>query len=99
MCTWAPTPRIVASFREAFPHVLGPRRQSVLLGSNEPLTVDPESWRSRLRSPAVQAHLGHERAANIQPLLERIALVPPPEELSEGELNRDLFPRDEFLTP
>lgn len=97
MCTWAPTPRVAASFHAAFPHVVGPRSRWFLVGSNEPIPVDPAAWRARLLSPDVTAHLGEGLVADIRPLLERLRVVGPPD--GPLDLNHDLFPRDEFLAP
>ena len=98
MCTWAPTPRVMAAFRTAFPHVLGPRNRSFLIGSREPLAVDVVAWRARALEPTVRDYLGGERVLDLVPVLERLAAVEDP--LDEDVLpNRDLFPRDEFLAP
>jgi hypothetical protein len=97
MCTWAPTDRVRASFHAAFPHVVGPRNRSFLVGSNEPIPVEPAAWRARLLSPGVTAYLGERRVADIQPPLEKLRVVAPPE--GAPALNLDLYPRDEFLAP
>ena len=98
MCTWAPTPRVVASFRAAFPHVAGPGTRAFLLGSNEPIAIEPDAWRARLASAGVASRLGAERAEDILRALERIRLLEggPDEGIA---LNHDLYPRDEFLAP
>ena len=98
MCTWAPTPRVVASFRAAFPHVAGPGTRAFLLGGNEPIAIELDAWRARLASPGVASRLGAERSEDVRRALERIRLL-------EGgpddgvALNHDLYPRDEFLAP
>jgi hypothetical protein len=48
MCTWAPTPRVHATFSRVFPHVLEAWGGVVLLGSREPLPLYLTAWRSRL---------------------------------------------------
>jgi spermidine synthase len=96
MCTWAPTSRVVASFRAAFPHVAGPGNRSFLLGSNEAIAIEPGAWRARLASAAVASRLGADRSEDILRALERIRVLEgdPDESVT---LNRDLYPRDEFL--
>ena len=98
MCTWAPTPRVVATFLAAFPHVVGPRSHSFLIGSNEPIAIEPEAWRARLLSPAVASYLGADRVQDILPPLEKLRVVEgTPDEYDS--INDDLHPRDEFLAP
>lgn len=98
MCTWAPTPRVVASFRAAFPHVAGPGTRAFLLGSNEPIPIALDAWRARLASFGVASRLGAERTQDILHALERIRVIEGgPEE--DSDLNHDLCPRDEFLAP
>jgi spermidine synthase len=98
MCTWAPTPRVVATFLTAFPHVVGPRDRAFLIGGNEPIAIEPEAWRARLVSPGVTAYLGTARAENILLPLGKLRVVegPPDEGVA---LDRDLDPLDEFLAP
>jgi predicted membrane-bound spermidine synthase len=98
MCTWAPTSRVVASFRAAFPHVAAPGNRSFLLGSNEPIAIEPELWRARLASRTVSAWLGGTRADDIQRALDRIRLFTGDSDRAVV-LNHDLHPRDEFLAP
>jgi spermidine synthase len=93
-CTWAPTRRICATFRRAFPHVLEAVRGTVLLGSNDPLPLDREAWRARLEEAS--AYLGPERARDVRPRLENCR---PALREAGPEVNRDLFPRDEFASP
>jgi hypothetical protein len=99
MCTWSPTHRVYASFTTAFPYVLGNEQRDVLIGSKEPIAVDVEGWRARLYSPPVLAYLGEANAGNAMTLLEQLR----PLNLKRRprrprEVNRDLFPRDEFLS-
>ena len=94
MCTWAPTPRVRAAFLAAFPHVVGPRDRSILVGSARPLEDAGGAWTARAADPAVVAYLGSERADDLRRVLARLAPVSRDE---EAEPNLDLFPRDEFL--
>jgi spermidine synthase len=98
MCSWAPTPRVIASFSQAFPYVVSLDDDQILLGSHEPISVDRALWKERVKSPEVSRYLGRER---VQAILEglRTATRLESRPLSGGELNEDLFPRDEFRTP
>lgn len=64
MVQWAPQANtrdyrmIVRSFLEVFPHVTAWAGGSMLVGSNEPITIDPTAVRSRLADPAWQPVLG-----------------------------------------
>ena len=98
MCTWAPTRRIAASFRLAFPWVLMPRDRSLLLGSNEPVALDAAAWLARASAPAVARYLGPTTSAELARSLARLTPLPPAGP-DEPEPNRDLDPRDEFLAP
>jgi spermidine synthase len=100
LCTWAPTPRVYASFVTALPYVIGLGDQEMLVGSNEPLPIDREAWRARLALPAVRAYLGEPGAASTQWVLDRLRpWHRAGRRQPERERNRDLFPRDEFATP
>ncbi len=98
MCTWAPTPRVVATFLAAFPHVVGPRNRSLLIGGNEPIAIEPEAWRARLLSPAVASYLGARRVEDLLAPLEKLRVVEAAPD-DRPSLNDDLHPRDEFLAP
>jgi spermidine synthase len=100
MCTWAPTPRVYETFVRVFPHVLATPDRSVLIGSRDPLSFAPDEWRRRLDSPPVTTYLGRRVRKAAAQLLARLQPVPPnARPPAESELDRDLFPRDEFLTP
>jgi predicted membrane-bound spermidine synthase len=96
---WAPTERVVASFKAAFPHGVLLRPVSVLVGSDRPVPFDPERLRAVLASPAF---LAHARLAGVdtsgfaalfaQPVEAWSPATPPP----TAEANEDLFPRDEY---
>lgn len=92
MCTWAPTARVEAAFREAFPHVLEMERGGVLIGSNEPLALDLAAWERNLSASA--AYLGVHAASEVAVSLRQARLASPGP--GRVEANRDLFPRDEF---
>ena len=98
VCAWAPTSRIYASFHAAFPHVVGLENRSIVIGSNDPIPIALEAWLARAGSPAVASYLGDELAREVMKRLERCRpLVRTGRRMVD--LNHDLFPRDEFLTP
>jgi SAM-dependent methyltransferase len=98
VCTWAPTARIYASFHSAFPYVVGLENRSIVVGSNDPIPVEVETWAARATSPAVVSYLGAELS---QDLLKRVQKCKPLVRTGRRavDVNHDLFPRDEFLTP
>jgi spermidine synthase len=94
MCSWAPTPRIRRTFRQAFPHVVCVEG-GVCLGSNQPLAIDLPTWHERLFAPSSVAYLGGTEAASSvwEALATAHTRLRPP----RADFNRDLDPRDEFL--
>jgi spermidine synthase len=94
MCTWAPTPRVRATFRTAFRYVLDAEGGVILLGSEYPIERDPDRWEARLA--AASGYLGELRAQTIR---EQLASLAPASGPIAADLNRDLFPRDEFASP
>jgi spermidine synthase len=98
MCSWCPTERVRRSFRRAFPHVIQTRGGQIMIGSNEPVQLDPEAWRRRATDAQVIAYLGPEQSlAALSDLLT--AEAAPSVSAGPAALNRDLHPRDEFRTP
>jgi hypothetical protein len=69
------------------------------VGSSEELVIDRGAWRARLESPEVAAYLGPEIAARVLTVLRSARRAGPLARAGNGEVNTDLFPRDEFLTP
>ncbi len=90
-CTWAPTERVRTTFLRVFPHALEVKDGGILLGSLTPLRVEPGAWERRLG--AAEAYLGRARAELVR---ERVMRLVPAGHPADVELNRDLFPRDEF---
>jgi predicted membrane-bound spermidine synthase len=100
MCTWAPTPRVRASFLEAFPHVVEFDGGEAVIGSREPIPLQRVQWRRRLESPEVAAYLGGpEITSRILEHLQTAKAARKVDSLPPSMLNLDLFPRDEFLSP
>ncbi len=105
--SWALGERNRQAFRSVFRYYieLKPGRvlgwgfdATALIGSNEPITLDTETWLARLADPHVQEYLGGEIVQQVTELIHTAQLpspIPDPGLLP----NRDLFPRDEFRTP
>jgi len=95
MCAWSPKPRVTATFMAAFRHVVEMRQGQLLVGSNEPIEIALDAWRARAASPEVTSYLG---ANNVRKLEEALgtARIAEPAAVAAGDLNHDLFPRDEF---
>ena len=96
MCTWAPTPRVYDTFALVFPQAIDVG--GILVGSPDPLPLDLASWTERLQSPAVADYLGNHAARQVLRALRGARRVVPTRP-GRRDLNRDLFPRDEFATP
>lgn len=96
---WAPTRRVVESFVSVFPHAILLRPVSVLVGSNAPIPWDRSAVLARLDSPAFRTWAAR---AEVDPAeFARMFAEPPvvwtPETPRRGgEVNTDLFPRDEY---
>lgn len=95
VCMWSPTPRVKRSFLASFPYCVAFRWGTVLVGSNEPIPVDPQAWLARLADPRIQAYLGTETARKVGDILGGGDHAQP--DPLPGEVNTDLFPRDEFM--
>jgi hypothetical protein len=91
MCTWAPTPRVIASFRAVFPHALADPEDEVLIGSLDPTPFEPRAWADR--ASAAEPYLGPARTRDLVDALGRLRPAGP---VPPTTLNRDLFPRDEY---
>lgn len=98
MCTWAPTPRVHATFQSVFPHVLELAGGQILIGSPDPIPLDVPAWQERLTSGGAVAYLGLPRVNELLELLRgaRRAVRRP---AGPRDVNRDLFPRDELNSP
>lgn len=91
VCSWAPTPRVRATFMRVFRYVHMTTHNHVLLGSNSPLPTQP------VLTPAVEAaaraYLGRMRAAKVTSELAKLERI---EGRPTLRANLDLHPRDEF---
>jgi spermidine synthase len=97
MCSWCPTERVRHSFRRAFPHVIQTRGGQIMIGSNEPIRLDPLAWRRRATDAQVTAYLGLEQSQAA--LADLLTAEAAPSRRAGESLNRDLHPRDEFRAP
>jgi hypothetical protein len=101
--TWTPTARVLDSFVKVFPYVL--HFDNIALGSTTPIAFDGPTMETRLADafrarllPVRGIHLGTLLGAMVRkgplasygPEFDRTLLV---------DLNRDLFPKDEFAVP
>jgi hypothetical protein len=94
MCSWAPTPRVGTTFRAVFPHVLETPGGDILVGSRQPIPLEPEVWMARLST--AEAYLGPGQVHEVRRALGHLRLAQRPAPVA---VNRDLFPRDEFAAP
>jgi predicted membrane-bound spermidine synthase len=96
LCSQKPARRVGLTFAEALPHVLD--FGNMVVGSNDPLPIDPATWEARLLRPEVARRFSVEALEGIRARLRdaRPARRNPNARIG---LNRDLFPRDEFGTP
>lgn len=96
---WAPTKRVVASFVSVFPHAVLLRPLSVLVGSTSPIPWDREALRARLDSPAFRdwaARAKVDATEFAQMVADPPVIWGPDTPRTGGEVNTDLFPRDEY---
>jgi spermidine synthase len=98
MCTWCPRPRVYRTFCLAFEHVVDFGDGTILVGGNEPIQIDKKAWEKRLASQTVQDYLTESVAKDV---LARLDTGKPadPRGVESLNPNRDLFPRDELLSP
>jgi len=100
--SWSPTPRVHATFVHVFPHVLS--FGDIVVGSSDPIRFDAAEIRARSLHPAVQEHYdraGIDIEALLAPYLSSAprAIHSSGEPPADGDMNEDLFPRDEFSVP
>ncbi len=97
MCTWAPSPRVRATFRSVFPYVVDFQNSTILVGSLDPFPLDVAAWQARLLEGGVSGYFGEQRTAEVRAALATAQVVPF-QGAAAREINVDLFPRDEFNT-
>lgn len=107
LCSYAPTARTRRTFAAVFPYALDidvPDLATLMIGSNEPLHLDREALWASFQRPAVQAHIRASGSPNLT--LQAMAAFFASARVTEldaanrrdyaGDVNTDLFPRDEF---
>jgi hypothetical protein len=77
-----------------FPHALADPEDEVLIGSLSPIPFAPAEWATR--SSAAEPYLGVQRTRE---LLDALGRLRPAGPVPPTDLNRDLFPRDEYAVP
>ena len=98
--TWVPTDRALASFREAFPHVIVVN--GIAIGSQERIETSPAKISERLAHPFTIEHyqrIGTEVRPLYDDLLTGKFARYSPETAKPGnpDVNSDLFPKDEYM--
>ncbi len=96
VCTQIPSRRAMLTFTTAIPHTIN--FGNLMVGSNDPLPIEPETWIARLRSLEVASYLGDSTVRGVESRLTD-ALPGRRNPQTRLGLNYDLFPRDEFSTP
>jgi len=96
LCSQKPARRVGLTFAEAMPYALD--FGNMVVGSNDPLPIDPDTWEARLRQPQVARRFDAETIGGIR---DRLNDAHPARRNPTARvgLNHDLFPRDEFGTP
>jgi len=97
--TWTPTPRVVNSFVKVFPHVL--LFEDLALGSTTPVRFDRSAIEARIQQRFTHdyySRAGIQLDKLLAPYLNRAPRAYGPEfdRTSLVNVNRDLFPKDEF---
>jgi spermidine synthase len=100
--TWTPTERTRASLLQVFPHVLMFR--TIAIGSRDPIAYERGVVEARLRSDFSHRYYAEGRvdvAGALAPLLadEPVRYGPDFDRRRLVDVNRDLFPQDEFARP
>jgi spermidine synthase len=98
MATWVPTDRVRKTFCSVFPFVFE-IKDLLLLGSNEPFTVNPDSIKKNLNDIYTKNY--YESCSlpvkdSLEPLLRNIIQIQAGRISPASDINTDMFPRDEY---
>ncbi len=96
--TWCPTARVLNTFRTVFPYVAYCDKL-VLIGSNQPIQLDWAKVVQRAKATFSQQHYnrsGVDIVALLTQYRPALKLLPRVDGDALGEINTDLFPRDEY---
>ncbi len=101
--TWVPTPRVRDTVARVFPHVvfLQVFGTVVAVASDSPVGFDRDQLAARLADPALADHF-HRAGIDVRQLILDevrwlLTLGPADDRSSYGDVNFDLFAKDEFL--
>jgi spermidine synthase len=99
VATWMPTIRVKNTFTNVFPFVYQ-IKDFLLIGSNQPLFIDPNKIQIKLNSSFTKNHFS---AANIKiddiiiPLIKNIVCIQNGQVSKNANINTDMFPKDEYM--
>jgi spermidine synthase len=98
--TWTPTDRVVASLLKVFPHALV--FENLAVGSSTPIAFDRSAILARMQEPFTREYYAAgqiDLQSLLQPYLARDPQIVGPglDRRALVDLNRDLFPKDEFV--
>jgi hypothetical protein len=100
--TWAPTDRVLASFLGIFPYAI--LVDGIAIGSEQPIAVEPAEILGRLTDPFTSTYY-RRVGGDLRPLVDNLVAgkfvryLPETARPGMGDLNSDLFPRDEYMVP
>ncbi|MGH9150220.1 MAG: spermidine synthase, partial [Acidimicrobiales bacterium] len=101
---WVPTARSLTTVRTVFPHVTvlwvgGYGGSRFLLASSQPITFDRAAVNARLAAMGADATFGGVLGPALTGYLATVgpSALPPQGRVPAGQVNRDLFPRDEYF--
>jgi spermidine synthase len=97
--TWIATPRVLNTFVKVFPHVVA--FEGLALGSMEPVRFDPVELQGRIQQTAIRQYYlrgGVDIVKLLTPYFSASPRTYGPEfdRTTLEDVNRDLFPKDEF---
>jgi hypothetical protein len=100
--SWAPTPRVRASFLAAFPYAIVV--DDIAIGSQQPIAADREEILARLANSFTSEYYRRLKV-DLEPLTTNLlagrfsSYLPETRRPALGDSNSDLFPRDEYMVP
>jgi hypothetical protein len=99
--SWLPTPRVERTFVRSFPYVL--LFESIGVGSDAPIAFDREALLARCDEPWVRSYF-QQVGISLRKLVETrlaarapVSIGPEVDRAEIGDVNSDLFAKDEFL--
>lgn len=98
---WAPADRTLRTVAQDFPHVTrvgGPQivaQDSFFLASREPVTLDVPMLDARLAATRKQGLTAHQ-LSELERFVHGVFLEPALPSPADADVNRDLFPKDEY---